>query len=130
MRAWLAGACALFLLAGCGEEAGWTPPPQRWQDLTIHIETRPSPLTPNTMNEFLVMADRQQRGFFNDLLVKVRTDGSQWRQAMPDGALAVYRRALPVGDPRKDHLHVLLIRHGERGELVFDLAPRRTNPGG
>ncbi|MDX8401186.1 MAG: hypothetical protein R8K47_00995 [Mariprofundaceae bacterium] len=118
----------LGLLVGCQGEPGWSPPAQRWQDLTHRIETRPSPVAANGMNEFLVMADRPQKGFFNDLLVKVRTEGSEWRQAMPDGALAVFRRALPVGDPRRDRLHVLLIRNGERGELVFPLAPERESP--
>ncbi len=122
---------ALFLsllLAGCGEEpAGWSPPPQRWQDLGLRIETRPPQLVAG-MNEFLVIASRQQHGFVNDLVVHIRTDVSEWRQSMPDGALGVYRRALRVGDPKRTKLFVRLQRDGKQGELVFDFTPPK--PGG
>lgn len=111
----------LLLLGGCGSEA-WSPAPQSWGDITVTIETRPSPVR-SGMNEFLVIANRQQKGFMSDLLVHIRTDGSEWRQAIPDGALGVFRRALPVEDPATDHLHVLLKRKGKEMEMVFSLAP-------
>ncbi|RMH49819.1 MAG: hypothetical protein D6682_08405 [Zetaproteobacteria bacterium] len=112
-----------LLLPACGaEEAGWSPPPQRWQDLLVRVESRP-PVPVAGMNEFLIIANHQRRGFINDLIVRIRTDHSQWRQAIPDGALGVYRRALPVADPRSEHLYVRLERNGRRGRLTFDLAP-------
>lgn len=115
--------CAvLLLLASCsGGEAGWAPQPQSWQDLTIRVETRP--VQPRLgMNEFLLIANHQQRGFINNLLVEVRSTGSDWKQAMPDGALGVFRRALPVADLQHDQLYVRLTRNGQHGEMTFPLA--------
>jgi hypothetical protein len=118
------------LLSGCStDEEGWLPPPQQWHDISIRIETRPTMLRPG-MNEFLVIANRQQRGFSSDLIVDVRTEHSNWRQAMPDGALGVYRRALPVKDVSHDHLYVRITRsNGDKGELVFPLAPSAQTNG-
>lgn len=113
----------LLMLAGCSDEgAVWSPPLQQWQDMIIRIETRPSMPKPG-MNEFLVIANRQQRGFSSDLIVNVRTEHSEWKQAIPDGALGVFRRALPVKNLADDHLYVRLARsNGDRGELTFALA--------
>jgi len=116
----------LLLISACSPaEQVWTPPEQVWNDLRIHIETRPTVLRPG-MNEFLVIADRQQRGFSSDLMVDVRTDSSGWKQAMPDGALGVFRRALPVRDLKHDHLYVRLIRRGKQHEMMFALAPEES----
>jgi len=112
-----------MLIAGCSsEQPGWSPEPQAWQDITIRIETQPSPIR-RGMNEFILIANHQQRGFVNDLLVEVHTNGSGWKQAMPDGALGVFRRALPVGDVQQDHLYVRLTRRGQHGDMKFALAP-------
>ncbi len=118
---WIAG--ALLLLAACSNgEPAWSPAPQSWQDVTIRIESRPTPVRQG-MNEFILIANHQQRGFVNDLLVEVHTEASGWKQAMPDGALGVFRRALPVRDTQHDHLYVRLTRNGQQGEVVFALAP-------
>jgi len=114
----------LWMLSGCDEAPVWHAPAQHWENLTLHIETRPSKLLPG-MNEFLVMASRQQRGFVNDLVVHIRTTSSDWRQAIPDGALGVYRRALPVRDLVHGQLFVRLEKRGKHGELVFDLSPKQ-----
>lgn len=115
-----------LLLSSCSlGEGGWAPPAQVWNDLSIRIETRPTVLR-SGMNEFLVIANRQQHGFSSDLMVDVRTERSDWRQAMPDGALGVFRRALPVRDPQHDHLFVRLIRRGAQHEMVFSLAPDQS----
>jgi hypothetical protein len=115
-------ACALVLSACAAEEQVWTPPAQTWNDIVIRIETRPTVLR-SGMNEFLVITQRQQRGFSADMMVDVRTESSNWKQAMPDGALGIFRRALPVKDVRRDHLYVRLVRKGEQHEMVFALAP-------
>jgi len=119
------------LIGGCSAgEDGWLPPAQQWHDISIRIETRPTVLRPG-MNEFLVIANRQQHGFSSDLIVNVRTEHSNWRQAMPDGALGVYRRALPIRDASHDHLYVRITRsNGDKGELVFALAPASTQTDG
>ncbi|MDX8390951.1 MAG: hypothetical protein R8K53_00025 [Mariprofundaceae bacterium] len=110
------------LLSACSAaDQGWKPPAQQWQDIHIHVETRPTQAV-RGMNEFLVIANRQQRGFSSDLMVDVRTDHSVWKQAMPDGALGVFRRALPVKDVQNDQLYVRLIRKGEMKVMRFALA--------
>ncbi|MDQ6986745.1 MAG: hypothetical protein Q9M25_02970 [Mariprofundaceae bacterium] len=112
----------LLLFAACsGGQQGWAPPAQQWQNMSIRIETRPAPLV-RGMNEFLIIADRQQSGFSSDLMVDVRTDHSAWKQAMPDGALGVFRRALPIKDVLHDRLYVRLLRKGETREMVFALS--------
>jgi len=119
---WLVTLFALLFISACSSEEGaWAPSAQGWQDMSIRAETRPSVLRPG-MNEFLVIANRQQRGFTSDLMVDVRTEHSNWKQAMPDGALGVYRRALLVKDVQHDHLYVRLQQKGKHGELVFSLA--------
>jgi hypothetical protein len=117
-----AGIVVPLLLISCADENTWAPPAQKWQDLSVRIETRPTVIRPG-MNEFLVIANRQQRGFTSDLMVDVKTERSGgWKQAMPDGALGVYRKALPVSDIQNEHLFVRLQRGGVHGELVFALA--------
>ncbi len=111
-------------LAGCSSnEQAWKPPAKQWQDLTVEVESRPE-LPRQGMNEFIVIVNRAKRGYISDLIVNVRTEHSgDWRQAMPDGALGVYRRALPVEDPGREHLYVQLIRgQKQQAELVFPLA--------
>lgn len=117
------GVVLMLLVAACSpEQQAWSPPAQAWQDLKISLETRPVRVTEG-MNEFLVIANRQQRGFTNDLVVDIRTDNSKWKQAIPDGALGVYRRALPIKDVINDKLYVRLKRQGETTEMTFALAP-------
>ncbi len=114
-----------LLLASCSlDGASWSAPPQVWNDLSIHVETRPTVLRPG-MNEFLIIANRQQHGFSSDLMIDVRTENSGWKQAMPDGALGVFRRALLVRDVQTDHLYVRLHRKGKQYEMVFALAPEQ-----
>jgi len=125
MRFVLGGAFLALLVSACSSgEQGWTPPAQVWNDLSIRIETRPTVLR-SGMNEFLVIANRQQHGFSSDLMVDVRTEQSGWKQAMPDGALGVFRRALPILDVQHDHLYVRLIRRGKQHEMMFALAPEQ-----
>lgn len=116
---------ALMLVACSADEQAWSPPGQAWDDVAIRIETRPTVVSPG-MNEFLVIANRQQRGFSADLVVDVRTENSDWKQAMPDGALGIFRRALPVRDVHRDHLYVRLHRKGEQREMIFALSPEQN----
>jgi len=119
-------AMMLLLLSACSvSETAWTPEPQVWDEFKIHFETRPEAVRPG-MNEFLLIVNREGRRHIPDLLVHIRTNSSKWKQAMPDGALGVYRRALSVNDIHEDRLHVRLRYHGKHGELTFALAPENT----
>ena len=117
---------ALFLSA-CSPESLWSPEPQTWDEFTIHYETRPEAVRQG-MNEFLLIVNREGRRHIPDLLVHIRTDSSKWKQAIPDGALGVYRRALIVADVDADQLYVRLRYRGKHGELTFALAPENSSP--
>ncbi|MDX8398204.1 MAG: hypothetical protein R8K49_07800 [Mariprofundaceae bacterium] len=116
----------LGLLSGCSAPVDvWSPPVQQWHEFNIHIETRPEIIRPG-MNEFLLIVNRQGKRHIPDLLVHIRTQNSKWKQAMPDGALGVYRRALMVKDMQHEKLFVRLRHHGRKGALDFDLFPTST----
>ncbi len=97
-RSLAAGMLGLVLLACSSEEGAQNRiPPQYWGDVQVRLETRPEPVRPGGMNEFLVIAT-QKRGLpAYDMVVSLRTSGGEvWRQAIEDGESGVYRRALPV----------------------------------
>ncbi|PCI45056.1 MAG: hypothetical protein COB41_02485 [Proteobacteria bacterium] len=113
------------LLSACTAPESWTPPAQQWGKFNIHIETRPEVMRQG-MNEFLLIVNRKGQRHIPDLLIQIRTSSSGWKQAMPDGALGIYRRALLVNDMKHDQLYVRLSYHGEEGALTFDLFPKNT----
>lgn len=115
-------AVVLCLLSACSSPEVWTPAAQKWGSFSVRLETRPEVMRQG-MNEFLVIINREGQRHIPDLLVKIRTPDSKWRQAMPDGALGVYRRALLVNDMQHDQLYVRLSYHGQEGALTFDLFP-------
>jgi hypothetical protein len=115
-------AVLVSLLAACSGPNVWTPEAQQWGQFHIHIETRPDVIRQG-MNEFMVIVNRKGKTYIPDLLVKIRTSSSGWQQAMPDGALGIYRRALIVHDLKHDQLYVRLSYHGQEGALTFDLFP-------
>lgn len=117
----------VLLLSACSSEDVWMAEPQTWDEFTIHYETRPETAR-SGMNEFLLIVNREGRRHIPDLLVHIRTDSSKWKQAIPDGALGVYRRALVVGDVHADQLYVRLRYRGKHGELIFALAPENSSP--
>ncbi|MDQ6968068.1 MAG: hypothetical protein Q9M14_05225 [Mariprofundaceae bacterium] len=113
------------LLSACSGPEVWTAPAQQWGKFNIHLETRPE-IMRQGMNEFLLFVNREGQRHIPDLLIKIRTPSSDWRQAMPDGALGIYRRALLVNDMKHDQLYVRLSYHGKEGALTFDLFPENT----
>jgi len=118
-------AVIVCLLSACSSPESWSPPTQTWGEFDIHIETRPEVMRQG-MNEFLLFVNRKGQRHIPDLLVQIRTPSSKWTQAMPDGALGIYRRALLVNDMKHDQLYVRLSYHGKEGALTFDLFPENT----
>jgi len=113
---------ALLLSACSSSTPVWTAPEQTWENFSVHFETRPEVLHEG-MNEFLVFVNRQGKKHIPDLLVKIQINDDRMQQAMPDGALGIYRRALYVHDEKTDRLHVHLAYHGKQGDLFFALVP-------
>jgi hypothetical protein len=110
-----------FLLAsGCTDNAQRLPA-QNWKNITITIETRP-PTLQKGMNEFLVIANEDQRRVADNLVVTLQIKGQEKRhQAIQDGHVGVYRRAISVNDPKNDVLIVTIQRGEEIGFLEFRL---------
>lgn len=116
-----------LLLAACGSQPqGYVPPEQVWNGWHVRVETRPVTLRPG-MNEFLVIvSDEKGMRPKIGMLVKIRTESSDWIQAIPDGGTGVYRRALPVREPKQAVLFVQLREEGgagREGRLRFAFAP-------
>lgn len=112
----------LFLLYGCGQESIAPYPPQMWEDITIEVETRPARVEEG-MIEFLIIATRQPRRPAHNLLVFISIDDTgAWTQAIQDGHMGVYRRALPITDPANNVLNVRIRYDDRERTLEFPLA--------
>lgn len=95
-----------LLLVACADEQAVRMGPQAWHDLQIVVEARPSPVRVG-MNEFIVIASREQYKPVVDLIVTIRADEkTDWRQAIQDGYTGVYRRAVRINNPETDVLAV------------------------
>lgn len=118
----IAVSATLILLAACSGP-GNPIPSQEWKGWVINVEARPWPVRQG-MNEFLVLiSDRNGHRPRENFLVHIRTKASDWIQAIPDGTIGVYRRALPVKDMEQPVLFVRLKKGDEVGELRFSLKP-------
>ncbi len=116
-----AAALLLSTLAACGGEPAQDAPPQRWQDLEVRIESRPSPPRAG-MNEFLVMATNSRGRPAYNLVVSLRTsDASPWTQAIEDGQMGVYRRAVKLEPGVGAVLQVQIKSRDAEGVLYFPL---------
>ncbi len=115
------------LMTGCDTSLGPLLPSQTWQGKVINVETRPAPMRPG-MNEFLVLVNEKHKGFLSSIVLDVRTSDSGWQQAIPDGALGVYRRALMVKDPKTVKLYIRIRDDKGKATLIFDFAHAHTQP--
>lgn len=96
------------MLSACGGGADVNIPSQNWQQFIVQVQTRPSP--PETgMDEILVMVTDEHGRPGNDLMVSLRSrDQDQWIQAIEDGGLGVYRRAVELAPGDRSTLQVQL----------------------
>ncbi len=110
-----------IFLAGCSasDDASKVLGSRQWGTITVTVETSPSPPRPGT-NEILVQVSGERHQAVFDALVYVRTRVShEWTQAIQDGHVGVYRRALNFGRGGDVGLEILLRRNGEEATLVF-----------
>lgn len=122
---WIAASLCLVLSA-C--DSGPTPsiPAQTWEDVQIVVETRPPHVT-HGMNEFLIIASREGRKPAHNLVIHLRmNEEGRWHQAIQDGHVGVYRRAVAVSDPDNDVLDVRIERDNRQGVLRFRLGDQTT----
>jgi len=114
-------AALMLLLSACGGVQTDDAPPQRWQNLEVRIDTRPSPPRAG-MNEVLVMVTDTQARAGYDLIVSLRTsDQDKWVQAIEDGGLGVYRRAVVMEPGARSVLQVKLEHKDMETVLRFPL---------
>lgn len=119
--------CLTMLLSAC---EGPTPvmPVQTWEGTSIEVETRP-PRLEKGMNEFLIIASKNIKGRsipVHDLIVSLAiNDTGKWQQAIQDGHVGAYRRAMRVSDPASDVLLVRLEQGNRSGILRFPLNEQR-----
>lgn len=80
------------------------------------------------MNEFLVIATRGRAKPAHDLIVSLSiNDTESWQQAIQDGHVGVYRRAIAVPDPVNDVLFVRIEHDNREGILRFPLDMQQTS---
>lgn len=118
----------LFVIAlivlGCTDSNTPSLPPKVWEDVTVRVESRP-PVVQQGMNEFLIIATYKGVGPAADLVVSLRMDDEdRWHQAIQDGHMGVYRRAIIVPDPNSSVLSVRVRykKTDQQGVLKFPLA--------
>ena len=96
MRGWIIGLVVVLLTACSGPDPRYQMAPQKWNDVVIKVESRPTPVRPG-MNEFLVLATLERGKPVHDLIISLRAAAElEWQQAIQDGHSGVYRRALRV----------------------------------
>ena len=112
----------LFVLncvAACSDSSGLPSiPAQQWKDAIIRIETHPNPPLAG-MSEIVVIVTGPRGRPVQDLTVSLRgKDSAPWVQAIQDGLIGVYRRAVDIGDDGAMQLQVRL-RHGAEEKILF-----------
>ncbi len=124
---WIISSLCLILSA-CDSTPVPSMPAQTWEDVKIQVETRPSQIS-RGMNEFLIIASREGRKPVHNLIITLRiNEEGRWNQAIQDGHVGVYRRAIAVGDPGTDVLYVRIERDNRQAILRFPLNEQTTQP--
>jgi len=105
----VAGFLTVFLLTACMGDIPMSPT-QQWDGLDFRLETRPPYITQGMM-EFLVIANRPGRKPASGMIIDLRVGPTgRWVQAIEDGNVGVYRRAIKVNDPKTDIMYVHIRR--------------------
>lgn len=109
-------------LAACSDGGGTLSiPPQHWKEMVVRIETHPSPPLAG-MSEIVVIITGPHGKPAGDLIVSLRGSGSMpWIQAIQDGFIGVYRRAVDIGDGESVVLQVRLQQGTEQKVLLFPI---------
>ena len=114
--------CFALALGACDTKVP-TMPVQTWKGMTFSVETRPPKLGVG-MNEFLVVASKvsNNNSPAHDLIVYLSIEGTHhWEEAIQDGFVGVYRRAVRVFDPAHDVLLLKIVHGKDTGILRFPL---------
>ena len=127
-KAWRTAMSAIAaILCGCG---GGTQdsPTQYWGDLQIHVESRSYGPIPE-MKELLVFINRGHDLPAWNCRVDLRTsDADPWTQAIEDGHVGVYRRALKVDEGEHSVLQIWIRTAGNETVLRVPLIRKPAPP--
>jgi hypothetical protein len=96
-------------------------PPQYWNEMVVRIETHPSPPLPG-MSEIVVIVTGSHGRPSGNLIVSLRgNDSNPWIQAIQDGFIGVYRRAVDIGDNSPATVQVRIQNGDEQKVLRFPI---------
>jgi hypothetical protein len=109
-------------LAACSDGvAAPAIPPQHWKKLVVHIETHPNPPLEG-ISEIVVIITGPHGRPAGDLIVSLRgSNSASWIQAIEDGYIGVYRRAVDIGENRAGAVQVRLQQGAEQKILIFPI---------
>ena len=111
---------ANLVACGNGGEANAIPI-QHWKDADIRIETHPDPPLAG-MSEIVIIVTGAHGRPIQDLTISIRgKDADPWVQAIQDGMIGVYRRAVDIGEGEAVQLQVRLQHRTEEKVLFFPL---------
>ena len=89
--------------------------------MVVRIETHPSPPLAG-LSEIVVVITGPHGKPSGDLIVSLRGNGSMpWVQAIQDGFIGVYRRAVDIGDQETAVVQVRIQRGMEQKVLFFPI---------
>ncbi len=109
-------------LVACGNDGvRMVIPVQHWKKMDVRIDTHPNPPLAG-MSEVVVIVTGLHGMPIQDLTVSLRgNDAMPWVQAIQDGYIGVYRRAIDIGDGNQALVQVRLQEGDEQKILLFPL---------
>lgn len=112
----------VLTLTACTEESQQSSMrPQHWKTADVRIETHPNPPQAG-MSEIVVIVTGPHGMPVGDLTVSLRgADSMPWVQAIEDGNIGVYRRAIDLGDKQATTLQVKLLQGADEKVLLFPM---------
>lgn len=114
--------CLVGLLAAChSDKERISIPMQHWKNMDIRIETHPNPPLAG-MSEVVVIVTGLRGKPISDLTVSLRGDDSMpWVQAIQDGFIGAYRRAIDLGDKDQAVVRVKIQQNEAQTVLSFPI---------
>jgi len=94
---------------------------QHWKDSDVRIETHPNPPLAGVSEIVIIITGPHGRPI-PDFTVSLRgNDSMPWVQAIQDGMIGVYRRAVDIGEGKEVTLQVRLQQGTEQKVLLYPL---------
>lgn len=109
-------------LVACNDETKvLSIPSQHWKESVVRIETHPNPPLAG-MSEIVVIITGPHGKPTGDLIVSLRgKESDPWIQAIQDGFIGVYRRAVDIGGGDSAVVQVRLQQGAEQQVLRFPI---------